>query len=258
MILLIIGSVLLLFGIFVFFKKNEGETEISLLGAKVKSNNSAILLITLGAIIAVFGGTNYNGNPEVKGVAKETDSTQKEQLQKSEPGKEDGPLPVLDDDARQQAMLAGSWELAQSLAGEKALVKIYGSTTAVPQGISDAMVVADNRVDFLKNGDFDFEGDLLLQFKDADNMAIDMKMRVTYNGKWSVVDNKLQQSIQDGSVVPTNETSRLAFAGHPVTLADFGYAPGTTHTMRIVSLNETSVTVKDPKTGENSTWVKKR
>src|SRR5690606_15885324 len=55
MILIIIGSILLLFGIFIFFRKNEGETEISLPGFKLKSNNSAVLLVCLGAVLITLG-----------------------------------------------------------------------------------------------------------------------------------------------------------------------------------------------------------
>jgi uncharacterized membrane protein len=59
MLLIIVGFVLLALGILVLFRKTEGETELSAFGIKLKSNNSAILLMCLGGIFVLIG-QNYS------------------------------------------------------------------------------------------------------------------------------------------------------------------------------------------------------
>lgn len=58
MILTVVGFILLALGVFGLFRKTEGETEISALGIKLKSTNSAILLICLGGLFILFGQTS--------------------------------------------------------------------------------------------------------------------------------------------------------------------------------------------------------
>src|SRR5690349_20629531 len=126
MIMIVIGCVLVLFGIFVFFKKNEGETEISLLGAKVKSNNSAILLITLGAVIAAIGASAALDKDK---VAQKEDPVNKQDSAIQKPA--DLPVTVVNSGINKDLMV-GDWKLSQTLRGEDALLKIYGTRCAIP------------------------------------------------------------------------------------------------------------------------------
>lgn len=253
MILLIIGSVLLLFGIFVFFKKNEGETEISLLGAKVKSNNSAILLITLGAVIAAFGG-NQMGNANSKQPIALDDTIGKNSGSDTTENSGIHPIRLKQPEINNSDLLVGSWQLSQSLSGEKALTKMFGSISNVPTGVDNVMVVAENKATFTRAGNIDFDSDLLCQFKDANNTTYDLKLRISYTGKWKIDDDQLWQTIVSSSIVPTNDLSRTLFDNNQPSLKDFGYAPGTTEAYEILHLNESSLTIKEGRTGEKITW----
>ena len=59
-VLLIIGCILILFGMITFFYKNQGKTIIDLLIFKIDSNNSAILMISLGVVLIVMDVLVHN------------------------------------------------------------------------------------------------------------------------------------------------------------------------------------------------------
>lgn len=59
MLLIYVGFFFIALGVFVLFKKIAGETEIVVFGIKLKSNNSAILLICFGGIFILIGNSNY-------------------------------------------------------------------------------------------------------------------------------------------------------------------------------------------------------
>jgi hypothetical protein len=255
MILIIIGSVLLLFGIFVFFKKNEGETEINIFTIKLKSNNSAILLICLGAVLAAIGGTNYT---KETGEALVLPEKYPKDGGENKPSGDSGSRQLVSSTGTIDAgMLMGTWQLTQTVVGDKALALLYGEGGAVPEGIDNAMLIAENKATYHQDGLYDYESDMLIQFKNEMSQAVDLKLKFTVTGQWQLNGNRITETVEDGAVLPTNEWARQ-LVGNNLTIGDFGYQPGASQTYRILNLTATSLTAKDPKTGTNYTWTKSR
>ncbi|NTS42561.1 hypothetical protein HRG84_16795 [Flavisolibacter sp. BT320] len=253
MILIIIGSILLLFGIFVYFKKNEGETEISVFTIKLKSNNSAILLICLGAVLATIGATNYVPNKEEAKVLPKTYPEEPAEP-KTEPAETDSRL-VSNTTAISAEKLAGTWQLTQTVVGDKALTLLYGENGEVPEGVSDAMLIAESKARYHRDGLYDYKSDMLIQFKNAASQAVDIRLKFTITGQWELRGNKITETVEDGSVVPANDWAQQ-LVGNNLSIADFGYRPGSSQTYSILNLTPTSLTARDPKTGEQYTWTR--
>lgn len=252
MVLIIIGSTLLLFGFFVYFRKNEGETEINIFSIKLKSNNSAILLICLGAVLAALGATNNPGSDNLKVLpahynpsgSADDQSDPKRQL-------------VSNSGAINKDLFVGTWQHTMTVTGDKALLMIYGRKSAIPEGLDEAMLVSENKTTFQKDGHFDFESDIIMQFKNAEGTVVDIKLKLTFTGMWNVEGSLLRETIEDGAVQPANDWAQ-EFFGNDLTIDKLGYAPGKTEVSRILNINETSFTAKDSKTGDNYTWTRSR
>lgn len=255
MILIIIGSVLLLFGILVYFKKNEGETEINIFTIKLKSNNSAILLICLGALLATIGATNYvPGKEEAKVLPKTYPEEPSDH--KAEPEEKMDSRLVSNTAAISAEKLAGSWQLTQTIVGDKALALLYGENGEVPEGINNAMLIAESKATYHMDGLYDYHSDMLIQFKNAASQAVDIQLKFTITGQWELSGNKITETVEDGSVVPANDWAQQ-LVGNNLSIADFGYRPGSSQTYSILNLSSTSLTARDPKTGERYTWTKR-
>lgn len=256
MILLVLGGFLLVFGVFVFFKKNEGETEISLLGAKLKSNNSAILLICLGALLATFGAQSLDTKAQVADPKLvRTDSVPRpgnDQQQKPDPKATPARMDVVKDQA---AQLVGRWWMKETITGTEAARLLQLASSDIAAG-ADITVNGSAWVTFHEQEVYDAEAVISFMLRNLEGAQYDLKYRINYNGTWKLVGKQIIETISDGTVTPISELAIAANTAQPATLADFNLKSGTSRSVELVSLSDDQLVVKDPGTGQLTTWRK--
>lgn len=256
MILIILGFFLLLFGVFVFFKKNEGETEISILGVKLKSNNSAILLICLGSVLAAIGTSSYNAKQDEMMLPNSYNENTKFNKGEDFDNIQDTTSITPNIRNKYEELLIGTWEFSKVVSGDEALLKLFGNTSEAPQNIEFSINFED-LITYYRGGSYDQEGYLTILSKSPNNEIQEFKVKMLLSGEWKIIGNELNEKDTDGSITPANDLTRRTFQDKPLQLSDFDITIGSIQKAEILHLDESVITVRNKKTKDKITRVRK-